>query len=92
MKIVINSCYGGFGLSDKAMEMIVEKDPSLKNSSHYDIPRDHPALIEAIEILGEKANGKRAKLKIVSIPFQMEWIIDEYAGIENVAEKHRTWG
>jgi len=60
--------------------------------SPYDIPRDDPDLIRVVEELGEEANGKYAELKIVEIPDDVEWVIQEYDGYEWVAEKHRTWG
>ena len=31
-------------------------------------------------------------LKIIEIPDDVDWIIEEYDGNEWVAEKHRTWG
>ena len=48
-------------------------------------------LIEVIEELGEEANGNFADLKIVKIPSDVKWEIEEYDGKEWVAEKHRTW-
>lgn len=48
-------------------------------------------LIETIEELGEKADGSHAKLKVIEIPDNIEYIIEEYDGIEHIAEKHRTW-
>ena len=53
--------------------------------------RAHPLIIRAIEELGEAANGEFAELKIVEIPDDVEFIIDEYDGLEHIAEKHRTW-
>lgn len=53
--------------------------------------RDDPLLIECIETLGEKAFGSLSKLKIVSIPADVEWEIEEYDGREWVSEKRRTW-
>jgi hypothetical protein len=41
--------------------------------------------------LGEAANGRCAELKVVEIPDDVEWQIEEYDGLEWVAEKHRTW-
>ena len=58
---------------------------------HNDIERNDPALVSAIEELGEKANGSFAKLEIVDIPDDVEWEIDEYDGYESVEEKHRSW-
>ena len=55
------------------------------------IARDDPLLIKTIEDLGDEANGAFAKLKIIEIPNNVEWVIQEYDGAEHVAEKHRTW-
>ena len=57
----------------------------------YDIPRDDPALIATVRRLGSKANGEYAKLKIVEVPADVKWIVDNYDGKEWVAEVHRTW-
>ena len=53
--------------------------------------RTDPDLIEIIEELGEEANGILADLKIVKVPSNVKWDIEEYDGMEWVAEKHRTW-
>ena len=53
--------------------------------------RDDPVLIQVVEELGSGANGRCANLKIVEIPDDVEWEIEEYDGNEWVAEKHRTW-
>jgi hypothetical protein len=57
-----------------------------------DIPRNDPQLVQVVEELGAKANGGCAELKVVEIPDDVEWEIDEYDGYEKVAEVHRTWG
>lgn len=57
----------------------------------FDIQRDDPALVQTVELLGEKSWGRYAKLKVVEIPDDVQWIIQEYGGWEHVAEKHRTW-
>ena len=46
--------------------------------------RDHPALIYAIETLGEEANGPVAKIEIVEVPEDMDYYITDYDGIEDV--------
>lgn len=53
--------------------------------------RADPLLVQVVEELGEKANGKCAELRIVEIPDGVGWEIDEYDGIETVHEKHRSW-
>lgn len=59
--------------------------------SERDINRDDPALVAVIEEMGEAANGRFATLKIVEVPADVDWQINEYDGWEWVAEKHRTW-
>lgn len=54
--------------------------------------RDDPLLVQVVEELGTKANGSHAELKVVEIPADVDFIIDEYDGMESVAETHRTWG
>jgi hypothetical protein len=63
--------------------------------ANEDIRRDDPILIRIIQELGpEQAAGQHSKLKIIEIPDDVQengWIIQEYDGIEWVAEKHRKW-
>lgn len=145
MKIVINSCYGGFGLSPCALKLYYKKlnkpcyffkknysltalnhdgststyEPVLaeeldkkdywiassipsadredlfsKNHISYrSVDRADPLLIEAIEEIGIKNAGQRhSKLKIIEIPDWIEYTVEEYDGMEHIAEKHRTWG
>jgi len=56
-----------------------------------DIPRNDPFLIQVIEELGKQANGKYSLLKIIDIPDDVDWEIEEYDDWEWVAEKHRRW-
>ncbi len=100
-KIVINSCFGGFGLSQKAQDMYCfakninpgewSKWGYYSDFNDRDLCRDDPLLIEIVEKLGEEANGDSAELRIVEIPEDVNWYIEEYDGSEWVAERHRTW-
>lgn len=56
-----------------------------------DIARDDPYLAQTVLELGEEASGKHAELRVVEIPEEVEWTIEEYDGLEWIAEKHRTW-
>lgn len=56
-----------------------------------DLDRDDPVLVQVVRELGSEASGRHADLKIVEIPADVEWQIEEYDGLEWVAEKHRTW-
>ena len=136
MKIVINDCHGGFGLSDEAVirynELLGRKvwcikhqtfnyttyslvppderidieneshgapknwhemtekekfqyNETYRNQTFYgrDIQRNDPFLIQVVEEMGEKANDRYSELKIVEIPDDVEWQIDEYDGSED---------
>jgi hypothetical protein len=140
MKVAINRCYGGFGLSHEAVLRYFEikgitvypeqgqdswkfwtywtvkpedrieskegdafyamsmEDRRAYNQAHSeqtfyerDIARNDPALIQAIEELGEAAAGAFAELVIVEVPDDADWQIEEYDGMEHIAETHRTW-
>ena len=56
-----------------------------------DIARNDPLLVQVIKELDTGADGRYSELKIIEIPNDMEWIVDEYDGLEWVAEKHQTW-
>lgn len=116
MKIAINKQHGGFGLSDKAFEKLLQlrgiefeivegkyghtnyyakghagdDDYFISQYEHYE-PRNDSNLISVIEEFGDEANGFAAFLKIVEIPNDVMWQIEEYDGLEWIAEKHRTW-
>lgn len=90
--VVINDCYGGFGLSAKA-QAEYKKLAGITDPSWYDrdVARDDPYLVQVVKELGMGANGTHANLKIIEIPGDVEWMVSEYDGAEWVAEKHRTW-
>lgn len=139
MKIAVNKCYGGFGLSLLGQKRLAElegkeiffykqskysfkngKDEYIKINNLEDksmfiysmskdlgevtnelpnncwfndrnIERNNPNLIKVIEELGNKASGDCANIKIVEIPDDVEWVIEEYDGSEWISEIHRTW-
>lgn len=74
--IVINDCYGGFRLSDKAALLLAaRKGIVLKRDNHFLyadnhrimedlVARNDPDLIDVVSTLGEAANGECAKLRI----------------------------
>ena len=53
--------------------------------------REDKDLIYVIETLGNKASGSFGKLKIVEIPDDVVYEIDDYDGMETVKEVHRSW-
>ena len=91
MFVVINKCYGGFSLSEEAMSRLGELNEGLpyENSIEY---RSNSKLVQVVEELGEKANGRSANLKIVEIPEDAhEPYIMDYDGLEHVAEGKRWY-
>ena len=141
MKVVINSCYGGFGLSHEAVMRYCEikgitvypeqgkdfwkfwtywtvkpedrieskegeafysmsiEDRRAYNEAHSaqtvyprDIERNDPALVQVVEEMGSKADGDHAELAVVEIPDDVNYVVEEYDGMEHIAEAHRTWG
>ena len=92
MKIVINTYYGGFGLSESSLEDYKKrKNITDENFYHWDIPRDCPHLVAMVEEGGTDVDGIYSELKVVDVPDDVNWFIHEYDGMEHVAERHRTW-
>jgi len=105
MKIVINKCFGGFRLSQKALQELQKCNDKLINESDgsgiflnsgelyasENLERNNPNLIRIVEQLGFEANGDSAELSIVEIPDNVKWQIMEYDGVEWVAEQHGVW-
>ena len=97
-KIVINACFGGFGLSDEAIAMLRERKgiAAGERTTYADeLGRDDADLIAVVEALGtKKASGRYANLKVVEVPMWLQekgWHIEEYDGSEHIAEDHQTW-
>ena len=67
----------------------------IEDDDHYfsvdELERDDPILVGVVTALGEAASTKLSKLKVVEIPDYVEYHIEQYDGLEHVAEKHRTW-
>ena len=120
MKVAINRCFGGFGISNEAFEKLLERkgvefqkvpakfkfrgddfdyykagiepcDDTYISEYDYYQDRSDPDLIAVIEEIKDQANSWAAEIAIVEIPDDVKWHIDEYDGMEHVAEDHRTW-
>ena len=89
-KVVINSCYGGFGLSEAAKRLFnrIEVDRKIPVTVWDeiwvgDIPRHHPILIQVVELLGDAAGDDYSSLEVVEITGN-QYRISEYDGYESV--------
>ena len=134
MKILINTCFGGYKLSHEAMLRYAElkgltlypestlvvgyiywlvpkgervnqdnwasmtMEQREASNTLYDLQtlcnrefRTDPTMIQVVEELGDKANGRCAELKVIEIPDGVDYTIEEYDGMEHIAEVHRTW-
>lgn len=94
MKVVYNACYGGFSLSAEARDWLIARkwqfadslpEPYRGSVYAYDLPRHDPVLVECVEALGERANGRCADLSIATVERAYE--ITEYDGYETVHER-----
>lgn len=68
--------------------IVVDGDPIWEDK----LSRDDLTLVSVVQDLGELANGVNCKLKIVKIPADIDWVIEDYDGREYVVERHRFWG
>ena len=66
------------------------REPSLNRCGQL-IPRDDQKLVQVVEELRAEANGHCAELKIVEIPNDVQWEIEQVGGVEHVSEVHRMW-
>ena len=83
MKVVINECYGGFGLSEAAKERYLEL--TTNTPQHWsDIERNDKALVQVVEELGIEANGPFAFLRVHDIEAGCWYRIEENCGREEI--------
>ena len=91
-------------LNKKGLKFTTEKKSSMFSSSsvsfyinggyfsEHCLQRDDSVLIETVEQLGlVKSADTFSTLKIVEIPHEVEWVVQDQDGVEWIAEKHRTW-
>lgn len=83
MKIVINTEYGGFGLSESAIERYVELTGK-RRKSWYDIPRTDKYLIQVVEELGKEACDLFSHLEIEDIKKGTLYRIVSNDGLETI--------
>ena len=78
MKMIINDCYGGFGVRQEVLDGL-----ELNDFSEEEL-RTATRLIEEIEN-GKDVSDDCAELKVVEIPDEStDYYLDEYDGLESV--------
>jgi hypothetical protein len=105
MKIVINRSICGFDLSDEAWRILFARkffswDPSVQTAEAGDFHvtwgadqgrrRTDPDLVAVVEELGDGASGPGAKLRVVEVPDEVDWVIHEIDGKEQVGLREET--
>lgn len=101
MEVVINKCYGGYGLSTKALQLYLEKQniPYVMERGYVIVNDDYftdfsihdrhdPVLVEIVKELGQESWGQAAALEIVTIPDNCKYLINVYDGLEDIRD---TW-
>jgi hypothetical protein len=80
-EMLANSSPDDIGLIHYGTEPVYSNDAYWSDDN---IERDDPALVQVVEELGDKANGRCAKLRIENVSKGSLWRIDEYDGNESV--------
>lgn len=84
MKIVINKCYGGFGLSEKAMNALGFAH-MWEARQFFEEHRNDERLVALVQYDAKGMSGICADLDVVEIPDDAtDWRVDEYDGMESV--------
>ena len=84
--IMYNTCYGGFSVSNSAIEEYRRQCPEAQEVSCYSVERHDPVMVGIVQRMGERANGQCAKinLKEISAEYLGFYEIDAYDGMEHV--------
>lgn len=56
-----------------------------------DLERDDATLIDVVKDLKNEAEGYDCNLRVIKMPADVDWVIEQYNGEEWIAEKHRIW-
>lgn len=91
MKVLINTCFGGYALSKNCLQLYNK----INNSDildDCDISRHDPNLIKIVSDLGPvNCGGPYSALEIIDIPDGTKYEIDQYDGLETIHEVHKSW-
>lgn len=98
MKIVINRCFGGFALSEARLVRYaalkgITSHPDDEDFpiQHWNIPRDDPDLISAVEDVPEDGDPYGSDINVVEIPDGVDWQIENWDGMEHIIDRNRIW-
>ena len=77
VKVVINTCYGGYSLSETAIGLLGGEREAYRRYRH------DPELVRVVETLGEDSYGDFARLEVVLVNGSL-YRIEEYDGRERI--------
>ena len=90
MKVIINTDFGGFGLSKRCFELYEQRTGKSRDDEDRDENyREDPVMISIVEELGMESNGMFSSLEVVEVPDEYIYDIDEYYGLEHIVLKIR---
>lgn len=85
MKLVVNARYGGFVLSNEALEKLQKLKGTERINLDDDKTRADKDLVSIVEELGSKASENLSDLRVVEIPNEAtDYYIENYDGVETV--------
>ena len=83
MKVLINTQYGGYSISQLALELIAERK-QVPTIDQYSLPRTDPDAIHVFNQLGSEVfSGRLADVSLREITAD-KYFIDEYDGMETI--------
>ena len=96
MKVIINRSHSPIGFSDEVLAEYARRTGREFYDNTRSDWRTDVVMCSLVEEYGDRANGKYewggfADLKVVEIPDDVKWVINNYDGVEWVSEVHRTW-
>ena len=83
IEVLLNDCYGGWRISNKAIELYKLR----RTKDSYNRRRSDPIFVEIYKELGDEFDGgKGSKTGIEKIPkkYENHYIITEYDGLESI--------
>ena len=91
--VMYNNCYGGFTLSDAAIDEYKRRNPAGKNPRLYELERDDQAMVQIVREMGAAANSTFSEIKLQRIPAEYRdyYTINEYDGLETVLLNHNVY-
>lgn len=85
--VLFNTCYGGWHLSERALVLYRERQPSYSEDARFSMCRHDPILVQIFNELGREFDAAFSKTEVWNIPAKYinHYRIKEYDGMESVS-------